>query len=96
MTNTQKININQSASPEGHHAMYGLTELTQTTIRDRIREREAEAASERLVATSRSNATPGSLRRSVGRLLIQAGRRVAGESAQSGSPAGRPAWPAAA
>ena len=64
---------------------------TQVVIRARIRERELEAASERLAASARVAATPRSLRRTIGRLLIRAGRRVAGESALAGSPAARPA-----
>jgi len=37
--------------------MDAWTELTQAAIRDRIREREAEAAGERLATTARSAAT---------------------------------------
>lgn len=75
--------------------MHGWTELNEMVIRARIRERELEAASQRLAATAHAT-TPGSVRRTVGRLLIRAGRRIAGESATAGSPATRPARPMAA
>jgi hypothetical protein len=64
-------------------------------VRARIRDREVEAASERLAATART-IPQASVRRTVGRLLIGAGRRIAGESATAGSPAARPASPMAA
>ena len=75
--------------------MHGWTEQNQVVIRARIRERELEAASERLAATARATSAIG-VRRTVGRLLIRAGRRIAGESATAGSPATRPARPMAA
>ncbi len=67
--------------------MEAWTEQHQAAIRTRIEERLAEAASERLASADRPAA--GSVRRRVGRLLITAGRRVAGEPAASGSPAAR-------
>jgi predicted N-acetyltransferase YhbS len=91
MTNTQQITINHFDSMRGMHLMHGWTEGTQVVIRARIRERELEAASERLAASARVATTPRSLRRTIGRLLIRAGRRVAGESAHAGSQAARPA-----
>jgi hypothetical protein len=63
-------------------------------VNDRIGRLEFEAVGERLAATARRcDAGPpnGGLRRSVGRLLISAGRRVAGEPGSSGSAAARPA-----
>lgn len=92
MTNTRQITMNQARrlSLTGVAVMHGWTEQTQVVIRARIREREIEAANERLAATART-ITPRSLRRSIGRLLINAGRRVAGESVANGSSGARPA-----
>ena len=96
MTNTQQIAINQADrfSFRGMPVMQGWTEQNQVVIRSRIRERELEAASERLAATARRT-TPTSFRRRVGRLLIETGRRIAGEPVPTGSPAARPARPMA-
>ena len=97
MTNTQQTTITQLDKYRRNSAMQGLTEQTQSVVRDRIRTRELEAASERLASKARRTGTaPSSLRRSVGRLLILAGRRVAGEQAPAGSSAARPAHPMAA
>ncbi|HEX5589103.1 MAG TPA: hypothetical protein VFX65_02290 [Candidatus Limnocylindrales bacterium] len=93
MTNTQQISINHMELAKGIATMHGWTEQTQLVVRARIREREVEAASERLAATARTT-TPRSLRRSVGRLLILTGRRVAGEVAPTASPAARSSHPA--
>jgi plasmid stabilization system protein ParE len=96
MTNTQQITVNQTITSRGHPVMHGWTEQNQVVIRARIRERELEAASERLAAGARIATTPSSLRRTVGRLLIRTGRRIAGESALAGSPVARAARPMAA
>lgn len=66
---------------------------TRLLVLARIRERELEAASERLAASARVSSNPNSLRRSLGRLLILTGLLVAGESVPTGSPAVRPARP---
>jgi len=95
MTNTEHMTINhETSSPEGMRTMNGYVEFTQLVVRDRIRAREVEAASERLAAVARTTSTNGNARRRVGRLLILAGRRIAGESVTSGSPAARSARPA--
>ena len=91
MTNTQQMTINQAFTLEGTNDMHGWTEQTQAVVRDRIRAREVEAASERLAATAHTAPAPGSIRRRIGRLLIQVGRRVGGEAVSPASPAGRPA-----
>jgi plasmid stabilization system protein ParE len=96
MTNTQQITMNHIDRTRGPYPMHGWTEASQVVIRARIRERELEAASERLAAGARIATTPSSLRRTVGRLLIRTGRRIAGESALAGSPVARPARPMAA
>jgi hypothetical protein len=96
MTNTQQITMNHNTPSEGIHDMHGWTEQTQAVVRDRIRAREVEAASERLAATAHTASAPGSIRRRIGRLLIQVGRRVGGEAVSPASPAGRPAHPMAA
>jgi len=75
--------------------MDAWTELTQVVIRARTRTLELEAAYERLAATAHAT-TPTGIRPIVGRLLIRAGQRIAGESAVAGSPAARPARPTAA
>jgi hypothetical protein len=95
MTNTQQITINQTMTSRGHPVMHGWTEQNQVVIRARIRERELEAASERLAAAAHAT-SPIGIRRTVGRMLISAGRRIAGEPAVAGSPAARPARPMAA
>jgi hypothetical protein len=89
MTNTQQITMNQVDTARGTQNMQGWTELNQVVIRSRIREREIEAASERLAATARGT-TRSSARRAVGRLLIRFGHRIAGEPVATGSPAARP------
>jgi hypothetical protein len=94
MTNTQKITVNQTIDSRGHPVMHGWTEQNQVVIRARIRDRELEAASERLAATAHAT-HPIGVRRTVGRMLISAGRRIAGEPAVAGSPASRPARPMA-
>lgn len=79
--------------------MQAWVEITTALIQDRIRERENEAASERLAAIARNAGLlsfDGGVRRRVGRFLIVAGRRVAGEPGSSGSSAARPAAPIAA
>lgn len=86
MTNTQQMMINQNHKPTRTHDMNAWTEQTQTMIRSRIRERELEAASERLAAAAIPR-SQGSFRRSVGWLLILTGRLVAGESAFGGESA---------
>ena len=97
MTNTQQISMNQTTNTSrGHDTMNAYTEQTQRVVRDRIRTRELEAASERLAAAAHATSTPSSFRRRIGRLLITTGRRVAGEQASAGSPAARPAHPMAA
>jgi hypothetical protein len=95
MTNTQQIPMNYHTISRGPRVMHGWTEQNQVVIRARIRERELEAASERLAATAPAT-SPIGIRRTVGRLLIRAGRRIAGEPVTSGSPAARPARPMAA
>lgn len=97
MTYTQQITMNaaERLNPRGSSVMDGWIEINQVAIRDRIREREIEAAGERLAATVRTTTANG-LRRSVGRLLINAGRRVAGEPVTTGSSGTRPAHPMAA
>jgi hypothetical protein len=69
--------------------MDAWTELTQVVTRARIRALELEAANERLAATAHAS-SPTGIRPIVGRLLIRAGQRIAGESAVARSPA---AWP---
>ena len=98
MTNTQQITMNQDDHARGPRDMQAWTEQNQVVIGARIRERELEAASERLAATARIPVatTSPSVRRSVGRMLIRVGRRIAGESAAAGSPAARPIPPIAA
>jgi hypothetical protein len=96
MTNTQQININQTLTFEGTNDMNGWTEQNQAVVRDRILAREVEAASERLAATAHTATAPGSIRRRIGRLLIQVGHRVGGEAVSPASPTGRPAHPMAA
>ncbi|MBI2776306.1 MAG: hypothetical protein HYX57_03425 [Chloroflexi bacterium] len=97
-TDTQLISFDDRAragrTGSDRNPMQGMTEQNQVVIRRLIRERELEAANARLAASAR--ATPSGLRRTVGRLLIQAGRRVAGEPGSSGSPVARPARPMAA
>jgi hypothetical protein len=93
MTNTGQMTINQETAREGIQAMNGYVETNQVVIRARISELQAEAAGERLAATSRSTTGSGMVRRHVGRLLIQAGQRVAGGQASAGSPAAPPARP---
>ncbi len=90
MTNTQQITMNQEGATRGTQDMHGWTEQNQLVIRSRIREREIEAASERLAATARDT-TRSSARLAVGRLLIRVGHRIAGEPVATGSPAARPA-----
>ena len=75
--------------------MDGRTELTQVVIRARIRELELEAVRERLAANARAG-SPIGVRPIVGRLLIRAGQRMAGESAIAEVPATRPGHPARA
>jgi hypothetical protein len=75
------------------HRMNGYTEITQMVVRDRIRTREVEAAGERLAAIARTTTNDGNARQRLGRLLILAGRRIAGESVPPGSPAVRPTRP---
>ena len=96
MTNTQQITVNHDEHWRRGPVMHSWTEQTQVVIRARIRELELEAARERLAATARTTTTPRRLRRSVGLLLILAGRRIAGESVPTDSPAARPASPMAA
>ncbi len=97
MTNTEHMNMNHEIrSAEGMRTVNGYIEVTQMVVRERIRAREVEAAGERLAAIARTISTDGSARRRVGRLLILAGRRIAGESVPSGSPAARPVRPIAA
>lgn len=97
-TDTQLISFDDRArtgrTGRDWNPMQGMTEQNQLVIRTLIREREVEAAGERLAASAR--ATPSGLRRTVGRLLIQVGRRVAGEPGSAGSPVARPARPMAA
>jgi hypothetical protein len=90
MTNTQQITMSQEGATGGTQDMHGWTEQNQMVIRSRIREREAEAASERLAVTARDT-TRSSPRRAVGRLLIRVGRRIAGEPVATGAPAAQPA-----
>ena len=59
MTNTQQMSINHMELAKGITVMHGWTEQTQLVVRARIREREVEAASERLAATARTT-TPRS------------------------------------
>jgi hypothetical protein len=97
MTNTQQITMNLHSVNAGRNpTMQGLTVQTQLVVLSRIRERELEAASERLAASARRTTSPRTLRRGWGRLLISTGRRVAGEPAPTGSSAARPNLPAAA
>ena len=96
MTNTQQTSITHIDSHRRNSNMNAYTDQTQRVVRDRIRARELEAASERLAATAHATPSPSSLRRRIGRLLITTGRRVAGEGASAGSPAARPARPMAA
>lgn len=97
MTNTAQMTIShETTSLEGMHPVNGYTEITQLVVRDRIRAREVEAAGERLAAIARTTTNDGNARRRVGRLLIQAGRRIAGEPVPPGSPAVRPTRPMAA
>jgi len=96
MTNTQQTTITHIDELRRNANMHAYTEGTQQVVRDRIRARELEAASERLAATAHATSAPSNLRRHVGRLLITAGRRVAGEQASAGSPAARPVHPMAA
>lgn len=95
MTNTQQMMINQSHKPTRTHDMNAWTEQTQTMIRSRIRERELEAAGERLAAAAIPR-SQGSIRRSIGRWLIVTGRLVAGEPTFAAAPAARPVRSAAA
>lgn len=94
MTNTE--HMHETTFAEGTHPMNGYTEITQMVVRDRIRAREVEAAGERLAVIARTTTNDGNARRRVGRLLILAGRRIAGESVPSGSSAAQPARPIAA
>lgn len=71
----------------GQKAMQGYIEVTHLVVQARIRERGDEAAGERLASIARRNRDRRHIRQRVGRLLILAGRRIAGESAQAGSPA---------
>jgi hypothetical protein len=96
MTNKQQINIGHTDHTRGNPTMNAFTEQNQRVVRDRIRARELEAASERLAAAAHATSSPSSFRRRIGTLLITAGRRVAGEQASAGSPAARPAHPMAA
>ena len=94
MTNTEHMTVDhKTTSTEGMHSVNGYTEITQMVVRARIRTREVEAAGERLAAIARTTTNDGNARRRVGRLLILAGRRIAGESVPSGSPAARPVRP---
>ena len=68
--------------------MNGYVETNTLVIENRINERRAEAAGERLAATARRSGS-GNVRRRVGVLLIHAGQRVAGGQASAGSPAVR-------
>jgi hypothetical protein len=95
MTNTQQMMINHRDQLERARRMNAWTEQNQIVIRSRIQERELEAASERLAATAHAS-SQGSIRRSVGWLLILAGRLIAGGSVRTGSPAARPVRPTAA
>lgn len=88
MTNTTQTTIDAARSMEGQRAMQAYIEFTQLVVQARIRARGDEAASERLAAIARRSRDSRPVRRQVGRLLILAGRRIAGESAQAGSPAG--------
>jgi hypothetical protein len=90
MTNTGHTNINQSRR-EGTPTMQGYIEITNTVIRARMRERQAEAAGERLAAAARSSTTGWSVRRNVGLLLIRAGQRVGGGQVTAGPSSARPA-----
>lgn len=90
MTNTEQMNINHIRR-EGTPTMQGYIENTNTVIRARMRDREAEAAGERLAAAARASATGRSFRQSVGLLLIRAGQRVGGGQASASSPSARPA-----
>lgn len=81
--------------------MQAYVDFNMAIVQDRFRAREVEAAGERLAAAARdgratSIAHRGGVRRQVGRLLISAGRRVAGEPGSSGSSAARPATTMAA
>lgn len=76
--------------------MNGYVVATQWAVQARIRSREDEAASERLATIARSTGYGRTVRREVGRLLILAGRRIGGESVQTGSPSPRPTRPLAA
>ena len=96
MTNTQQTTITQTSELRRNTSMNAYTDQTQQLVRDRIRARELEAASERLAAIAQGTAGPSTFRLRIGRLLITAGRRVGGEQASAGSPAGRPAQPMAA
>jgi hypothetical protein len=96
MTNTQQTNITHIDELRRNTTMNAHTDQTQRVVRDRIRARELEAASERLAATAHTTPASSNLRRRIGRLLITTGRRVAGEQAPAGSPAARPARPMAA
>jgi len=68
--------------------MEAWTEYQQTIVAGVIAERLADAAEQRLAMAARHSGTPGGFRRGIGYLLIQAGRRMAGEPGSAGpSPA---------
>ena len=56
MTNTTVMTMNHQANGKESLPMDAWTELSQAVIRDRIREREVEAAGERLASIARSAA----------------------------------------
>lgn len=70
--------------------MEAWTEQQQTLVRSRISERLAKAADRRRAAMAHPAGSTESIRLGIGRLLIQAGRRVAGESTATGSTVVKP------
>lgn len=97
MTNTRQTAINHRQSLPGEEtAVTGDLYSRRLIVHDRIRALELEAASERLATSSRGAGARVTTRRRVGEMMIRTGRRIAGESALSGSPAARPSRPMAA
>ena len=70
MTNKVLTTMNHEIARKEAPGMDAWTELTQAAIRDRIREREVDAAGERLASIARSAAVV----RAAVRLLVDAAR----------------------
>jgi hypothetical protein len=78
MTNTIQMNINHDLARKESSWMDAWTELNLAAIRDRMREREVEAAGERLALIARSAAAAAKALR----LLVASRRPAAVEPAQ--------------